>query len=181
MQKLRQLNNYNALGAIVAGLNGTAVHRLAQTRELVSPQAQKNFMRLEILMGTQKSQFAYRLAWENTMSERIPFLPFHRRDLVSAEEGNATFVKDSGERINWRKFEIMGEVILGIRESQGTPYPHIQRSLDVQRLVMDGRFYKDEDVSVLPIFLDTRLFASSRCKFLTIVANPSAGTLRPKH
>lgn len=81
------------------------------------------------------------------MSERIPFLPLHRRDLVSAEEGNATFVADSGGRINWRKFEIMGDVILGVQESQGTPYPHIQRNVDIQRLVLDGRFSKDEDVS----------------------------------
>jgi hypothetical protein len=99
-QKLRQLNNYNSLGAIVAGINGTAVHRLVQTRELLSPQAQKDFMRLEILMGTQKSHFAYRLAWENTTGEKIPFLPLHRRDLVSAEAGNKTFTEDGQGKIN---------------------------------------------------------------------------------
>lgn len=147
-QKLRQLNNYNSLGAIIAGINGTAVHRLVQTRELVSQQAQKDFMRLEILMGTQKSHFAYRLAWENTSTERIPFLPLHRRDLVSAEEGNRTFVGEKVDRINWGKFEIMGDVIVGIQRSQGTPYPNINRNLEVQRLVLDGKFPKDDDVSV---------------------------------
>ena len=141
------MNNYNSLGAVIAGINGTAVHRLAQTRELVSQQAQKDFMRLEILMGTQKSHFAYRLAWENTTIERIPFLPLHRRDLVSAEEGNPTFVGGSLERINWRKFEIMGDVIVGIQRSQGTPYPTISRNLDMQRLILDGKFSKDDDVS----------------------------------
>ncbi|MCJ1246294.1 hypothetical protein MMC30_003500 [Trapelia coarctata] len=146
--KLRQLNNYNSLGAITAGINGTAVHRLLQTRELVSQQAQKEFMRLEILMGTQRSHFAYRLAWENTSTERIPFLPLHRRDLVSAEEGNRTFVGEKLDRINWGKFEIMGDVIVGIQRSQGTPYPNINRNLDVQRLVLDGKFTKDDDVSI---------------------------------
>ena len=146
------MNNYNSLGAVIAGINGTAVHRLAQTRELVPQQAQKDFMRLEILMGTQKSHFAYRLAWENTLSERIPFLPLHRRDIVSAEEGNKTFVDEANSLINWKKFEIMGEVIVGFQRSQGTPYHSIARNIDVQRLVLDGRFSKDEDVRYLSHF-----------------------------
>lgn len=145
--QLRYLNNYNSLGAVIAGINGTAVHRLAQTRELVPPQAQKQFMRLEILMGTQKSHFAYRLAYGNTTTQRIPFLPLHRRDLVLAEQGNRTYIRDEdNERINWKKFEVMGDVIIGIRKSQEVPYPNINRNEEVQRLVLDGRFCKDDDV-----------------------------------
>ena len=105
-------------------------------------------MRLEILMGTQRSHFAYRLAWENTTTERIPFLPLHRRDLVSAEEGNRTFIGENLDRINWKKFEIMGEVIVGIQRSQGTSYPYIKPNVDVQRMVLEGKFSKDDDVSL---------------------------------
>lgn len=144
-QKLRRLNNYNSLGAVIAGINGTPVHRLSQTRELVPPQAQKAFMRLVILMGTQKSHFAYRLAWDNSFSERIPFLPLHRRDLVSAEEGNKTFIGDNRNRINWRKFEVMGEVVLGIQRSQKTPYPHLHRYDEVARLILDTKLSGDDE------------------------------------
>ncbi|KAK1149535.1 hypothetical protein N8T08_005084 [Aspergillus melleus] len=143
--KLRRLNNYNSLGAVIAGINGTPVHRLAQTRELVPVQTQKDFMRLVILMGTQKSHFAYRLAWDNSFAERIPFLPLHRRDLVSAEEGNKTFVGDSKTRINWRKFEVMGEVVLGIQRSQKTPYSHMHRYEEVARLILDTRLSGDDE------------------------------------
>ncbi|KAM0094727.1 hypothetical protein ACP6JD_001795 [Aspergillus fumigatus] len=149
-QKLRRLNNYNSLGALIAGINGTPVHRLSQTRDLVPVQVQKDFMRLVILMGTQKSHFAYRLAWDNSFSERIPFLPLHRRDLVSAEEGNKTFVGDNRSRINWKKFEVMGEVVLGIQRSQKTPYAHIHRYDDVQRLILDIKLSGDEEVRVGP-------------------------------
>ncbi|KAK7553456.1 ras guanine nucleotide exchange factor domain-containing protein [Phyllosticta citricarpa] len=198
-RKLRELNNYNSLGAILAGLNGTAIHRLAATRELIQPAIAKDFMKLEILMSTQKSHFAYRLAWENSSGERIPYLPLHRRDLVSAAEGNATFVAepsrrpsanpqvamvkaanaDGGaakaeaesaaklqavlnrtgqqekeappggiegrERINWKKFAIMGEVIVGIQRAQGVPYPNIARNDDIKSLVLDLRICKDDD------------------------------------
>ncbi|KAL1382025.1 rap guanine nucleotide exchange factor 4 [Phyllosticta capitalensis] len=195
-RKLRELNNYNSLGAVLAGLNGTAIHRLAATREIIQPQIAKDFMKLEILMSTQKSHFAYRLAWENSSGERIPYLPLHRRDLVSAAEGNATFVAEpsrrpshnpsivakaaaeSGadaqaesaaklqavlnrtgqqekeappggiegrERINWKKFAIMGEVIVGIQRAQGVPYPNIARNDDIKSLVLDLRICKDDD------------------------------------
>ncbi|KAL1623489.1 hypothetical protein SLS54_004479 [Diplodia seriata] len=206
-RKLRELNNYNSLGAILAGLNGTAIHRLSATRDLLLPATAKDFMKLEILMGTQKSHFAYRLAWENSSGERIPYLPLHRRDLVSAAEGNSTFVNDpqrrasnagllggstsprqtanaealsaltgnagnaaalqaalnrssaqekeappSGvegkERINWKKFAIMGEVIVGMQRAQGFPYPNIARHDDVKSMVLDVRICKDDDVSV---------------------------------
>lgn len=135
------------MGAVIAGINGTAVHRLLQTRDMIPLQSQKQFMRLEILMGTQKSHFAYRLAWANTSSERIPFLPLHRRDLVFAEEGNQTYHGDNASRINWNKFDVMGEVIIGIQKSQGIPYPNISRNEAIERLVFDGSFSKDEDVS----------------------------------
>lgn len=97
-------------------------------------------------MGTQKGHSAYRLAWENSFGERIPFLPLHRRDLVSAEEGNRTYVGENGERINWRKFDIMGEVVMGVQRSQRTPYPMIQRYDELTRLVLDTKPMRDEEV-----------------------------------
>lgn len=114
-------------------------------------------------MGTQKSHFAYRLAWDNSFSERIPFLPLHRRDLVSAEEGNKTFVGDNKTRINWKKFEIMGEVVLGIQRSQKTPYSHMPRYADIQRLILDIKLGNDEEVScfsLLFLYLDN---VANRC------------------
>ena len=98
-------------------------------------------------MSTQKSHFAYRLAWENTTSERIPYLPLHRRDLVSAEEGNRTYNDEGDGRINWKKFQIIGDVVIGIQKSQGTPYPHILCNMEIQCLVLDGKFCKEEEVS----------------------------------
>ncbi|KAF4123620.1 RasGEF [Geosmithia morbida] len=143
--KLRQLNNYNGLAAILAGINGTAIHRLAQTRNLVPAEVQKRFARLVILMGTQKSHFAYRLAWENSPLPRIPFIPLHRRDLVSAEEGSKTFVGPKGDRINWKKFEVLGEVLLPVMRSQGTPYPNLGKHDTVRGIILGCRMPTDDE------------------------------------
>ncbi|KAI0484289.1 ras GEF [Xylariaceae sp. FL0804] len=144
--KLRKLNNYNSLAAVLAGINGTAIHRLSQTRALVPADLQKQFARLVLLMGTQKSHFAYRLAWENSPLPRIPFMPLHRRDLVSAEEGSVTFVGPQGNRINWRKFEVLGEVILPIMKSQGTPYPNLSKHDGARELILECLMPTDEEV-----------------------------------
>lgn len=146
--RLRQMNNYNGLAAVLAGINGTAVHRLAQTRALVPAEVQKNFTRLVILMGTQKSHFAYRLAWENSPLPRIPFIPLHRRDLISAEEGSKTLVGPRGDRINWRKYEVLGEVLLPIMKSQGVAYGRLGGNDGARELVLDFKMPTDEEVRV---------------------------------
>ncbi|KAI9049885.1 hypothetical protein LZ554_006033 [Drepanopeziza brunnea f. sp. 'monogermtubi'] len=143
--KLRQLNNYNGLAAVLAGINGSSIHRLTQTRNLVPADVQKRFARLVILMGTQKSHFAYRLAWENSPLPRIPFIPLHRRDLVSAEQGSRTFVGANGDRINWKKFEILSEVILPIMKSQALPYPNLSRHEGARELILDCRISLDDE------------------------------------
>lgn len=180
-RELRKLNNYNSLGAVLAGINSTAVHRLAATRELVPQQANLDFMKLEILMGQSQSYKCYRLAWENSARERLPYLPLHRRDLVTASEGNATFVTDKKkqpevfsphpgtsvslgaagnrnsreappggvtgkERINWKKFELMGDVIVRVQRAQGTPYPTWRQNDDIKNLILDIKIMKDEEV-----------------------------------
>lgn len=143
--RLRQLRNYNGLAAMLAGINSTAIHRLAQTRALIDPDIQKSFARLVLLMSTQKSHFAYRLAWENSPLPRIPFMPLHRRDLVSAEEGSRTFVGPQGDRINWKKFEVLGEVLLPIMKSQGTPYPNLKKHQASREMILDCRMPMDEE------------------------------------
>jgi len=165
-QKLRQLNNYNGLAAVLAGINGSSIHRLTQTRALVPADVQKNFARLVILMGTQKSHFAYRLAWENSPLPRIPFVPLHRRDLVSAEEGSKTLVGPAGDRINWKKFEVLGEVLLPIMKSQGQPYPNLRTHEPAREMILDCRMPTDDEVSA---------YESKPCAELA--ANVSLGNL----
>ncbi|OAK98267.1 ras GEF [Phaeosphaeriaceae sp. SRC1lsM3a] len=178
-RQVRKLNNYNALCAIISGVKNSAIHRLIATRDLVPQAVTHDFLKLDILMGSQKSYFAYRLAWDNSSGERIPFIPLLHRDLT-ASDGNSTFIGDkkktdsalaphpgvnvfqqaagnqnskeappSGvtgkERINWKKFEIIGEVIVGVQRAQGTPYPSWPKCEEVRNLILDVKIAKDEE------------------------------------
>lgn len=182
-RQLRIMNNYNTLGAIIAGIKNASVFRLKETASLLSQQVGHDFTRLEMLMSTQQSSAKYRLAWQNSFNERIPFIPLHRGDLVSASEGNSTFVGDKAkpvepsaphpgtsvypggtsnrnsreappggvtgkERINWKKFDIMGQVVVTLQRAQGTPYANWPKNEEIRNLVLDVKIIKDEDVSV---------------------------------
>ncbi|PSR82238.1 ras guanine nucleotide exchange factor domain-containing protein [Coniella lustricola] len=145
-QKLRKLNNYNGLGAIVAGLQNANIARLRVTMSGVRPEIGKQYQSAEMLMLQAKSSFAYRLAWENSPLPRIPYMALHRKDLTAAEEGNKTLVGPNGDRINWRKFEILGEILLPIMKSQGAPYANLTKQHQLCReLILDCRMELDED------------------------------------
>nr|POE96471.1 ras guanine nucleotide exchange factor k [Quercus suber] len=171
-RRLRDLNNYNALGAIIAGVKSTAVHRLAATRSLIPEEVGRDWLKLEILMAPSRSHAAYRLAWENSTQERIPYFPLVRRDLVHAAEANKTLVDEvkAGEnkhatpqRINWKKFEITGEVIVGLQRAQGMPYRDLlntRADAEVKELVLEVKLETDEEVSALLAFVSP-LFRSS--------------------
>ena len=175
-RELRKLNNYNALGAFIAGIKSTAVHRLAATRELINPNIGKDWMKLEILMAPTRSYFAYRLAWENTPSERIPFLPVHRRDLYSGSTGNKTFIGDEKDgKINWRKFEIEGEVIVSMQKALGMPYKELwgPGNKQVRELILDVKLVRDDEVS-LSLIVRCDAMANGECRICSIEACSSS-------
>lgn len=144
--KLRKLNNYNGLGAVVAGLQNANIARLHATQALVSREVWKQYQSAETLMLSTKSNGAYRMAWENSRGPRIPYMALHRRDLTATEGMNKTFVGPNGDRINWQKFEILGEILLPIMKSQGAPYPNLNKKHESSReLILDCRMELDDD------------------------------------
>ena len=136
--KVRRHNNYNTLGSLISAIKGVPIQRLALTAASVPEATAKEFGRLELLMGATRSHAKYRLAWENSFAERIPYLPLVRRDLAAAENGNRTFLGPEGDKINWKKFEIMGETIISIQKSQERPYNFV-RNEELTKLVLENK------------------------------------------
>lgn len=150
-RELRKLNSYNSLGAIVAGMEGTAIHRLAATKALISDADQRDFIKIQILMSTSRGHFAYRMAWDNTSGPRLPFLPLHRRDLVVAEQGNKSMVTRTTKEgktiklINWTKFDIMGSIVTDFQKAQTTAPRSFRGSDTVRALLLNCMIKKDDD------------------------------------
>lgn len=146
--KVRQLNNYNSLAALVAGITSAEVIRLGQTHELVPAEVKKQFLRLTVLMSNAKSYATYRMAWENSTKERIPFISSVLRDLTLAAGANQTFI---GTHVNWKKFEIMGESIVSIQRSYEHPYTFpdkTQRIQDINRLFLETKVTNEPEVRI---------------------------------
>lgn len=79
--ELRQLENFDSLMGILAGLNSQPIFRLSETMELVSLKLEndrtkmpKRLRSLNKLMHSSKSFSAYRLALANSGPSTIPYL-----------------------------------------------------------------------------------------------------------
>jgi hypothetical protein len=87
------------------------------------------------------------MAWDNSFNERIPFIPLLRQDLTMAASANQTLI---GSNINWKKFEIMGEAVVGVQRSLEQHYvfpPRTLRSEETVKLILESRILEESEVS----------------------------------
>ncbi|KAI8339177.1 ras guanine nucleotide exchange factor domain-containing protein [Chlamydoabsidia padenii] len=119
---LRDLNNYNTLMAILAGINNAALIRLKQTQERIKKKnIYKRFRSLEKLMSSDRSYTSYRTALKAPTTEpSLPYLGIHSQDLIALAEANKDIKKDG--TIHWEKFRLMGECITSIIQFQQTKH-----------------------------------------------------------
>lgn len=70
-------------------------------------------------------------------------------------------------RINWKKFEIMGEVIVSMQRAQGAPHSHFIMNDAVRGLIGELELLRDEDVSIYmsssPVFKGTQMSRKRLC------------------
>jgi len=117
-QKLRQLNNYSALRAFVAGINIAADETTMEVFKSRTPDAAKNLMSWDVLLQQIRSHRAYRLALRNSKGACIPALEVHMSDLIKAHEGNGDINEADPTKIHWGKFNMMGRFITNILQCQ---------------------------------------------------------------
>ena len=109
---LRELENFDSLMGVLAGINRNPIHRLAETQELANlklegdkTKVSKRLRSLNKLMSNQKSFAAYRLALANSGTNMVPYLGVHLQDITVVNEVK----KDMRDgKVNWSKFSQMG-------------------------------------------------------------------------
>ncbi|KAI5124751.1 hypothetical protein M0805_005385 [Coniferiporia weirii] len=110
--KLRNINNYSALRAIITAITqstypGDEVMEIFKTKT----DLHKKYLSSDILMRTAGAHQAYRLALRNTKGPCIPCLEVHTSDLRRAHEGNPDHKVDDPSKIHWAKFSMIGKFV----------------------------------------------------------------------
>uniref|UniRef100_A0A0W0G3J5 Ras GEF n=1 Tax=Moniliophthora roreri TaxID=221103 RepID=A0A0W0G3J5_MONRR len=152
-QRLRALNNYSALRAFVAGINGSTYpgDPTMERFKARSPEQAKNLQSWDVLLQHIRAHRAYRLALRNTKGACIPALEVHMSDLIRAHEGNDDFNSSDPTKIHWGKFNMMGRFITSTTQCQiqcqtTTDYNFPERShissLLMSKYVMDDEMQK---------------------------------------
>mmetsp|Transcript_17426 Transcript_17426/g.44379 ORF Transcript_17426/g.44379 Transcript_17426/m.44379 type:complete len:1036 (-) Transcript_17426:126-3233(-) len=121
-QHLLNMNNYNTLMGIVAGLNLSAVSRLKFTFEEVKRQQPKlleKFKTIETLMSPQGSFKNFRNALHKSKCPAIPYLGVYLGDLTFMEDGNPDTIDDA---INFKKRKLVYKQIAEMSFYQLEPY-----------------------------------------------------------
>ncbi|KAJ3554551.1 hypothetical protein NM688_g3048 [Phlebia brevispora] len=119
--RLRVINNYSALRAVVAGVNAAVFNSSGMTAEIFktkNTQQFKLFQSYDQLLQATRSHAKYRLALRNSKGPCIPALEIHTSDLIRADVGNKDFQDDDTSKIHWEKFNMIGRFIDSIAQCQ---------------------------------------------------------------
>ncbi|KAL5527520.1 hypothetical protein ACEPAG_6321 [Sanghuangporus baumii] len=110
--KLRNLNNYSGLRAIITAIT-QSTYPNDEVMEIFKAKIDlhKKYLSSDILMRTAGAHQSYRLALRNTKGPCIPCLEVHTSDLRRAHEGNPDFKHDDPSKVHWAKFNMIGKFV----------------------------------------------------------------------
>jgi len=118
-QHMLQLNNFNSLMAILAGINTSAIYRLKFTREQIPNATKQTLEELTDLMDPTQSYGNYRQKLHDVDPPCVPFLGTYLTDITFIEDGNPDWIQGL---INYRKRELVYSVIREIQQYQQQSY-----------------------------------------------------------
>ena len=137
--RLRELNNYHSLMAMIAALESAHVTRMKKTWDSVDSAYIKQFLELKAIMSAESSYKAYRTIIKTDDPPVIPYIGVYLADLTFIEDGNPSKIQDDsmGELINFAKMRLLDGIIQDMNMYQQAPYklepvPKIQTLLTAQ-------------------------------------------------
>ncbi|KAH0631538.1 hypothetical protein JD844_005905 [Phrynosoma platyrhinos] len=131
-QKLRQLQNFSTLMAIVGGLCHSAIARLKDTHALLPSEVTKALSEMTELLSSSGNYGAYRRAYANCDGFKIPIVGVHLKDLVMLHEAMPDRVE--GGRLNLSKLQSLYEPAWELRMLQQAQ-PPFQANKDLIHLL----------------------------------------------
>jgi hypothetical protein len=147
-RELEQLNNFNGITEILAGIDNSAVYRLKRTWQHVSGKLQKVYDTLKATVSTSNAYKAQREALHLCRPPCVPYLGVYLTDLTFIEDGNKDDVEHRGAAlVNFRKRRLLAAVLSEIQIYQQTPYclmpiPAVQLHLMSQKPPNNEELYQ---------------------------------------
>jgi hypothetical protein len=125
-ESCRDLRNYNALMAILAGLNSSTINRLKKTWAVLPDRVRAQYETLVDLMDCKRNYSNYRARLKEDAVPCLPYVGLYRRDLTFVEEGNRDFreLVDRGRVIQLVNFDKQTKTARIICELQRFQVPY---------------------------------------------------------
>eukprot|EP01102_Stenamoeba_stenopodia_P020851 TRINITY_DN826_c0_g8_i3.p1 TRINITY_DN826_c0_g8~~TRINITY_DN826_c0_g8_i3.p1 ORF type:complete len:865 (+),score=193.10 TRINITY_DN826_c0_g8_i3:912-3506(+) len=118
--KCLELNNFNTLLEITAGLNNADVQRLKSTWRLLPSKYLMAFEELEAVMAPKRNFKTYRDALKMASTPALPYFGIYLRDVTFIDEGNSDYVED--DLVNFVKLEMISNIVQEIESYQKSPF-----------------------------------------------------------
>jgi RasGEF domain/RasGEF N-terminal motif len=154
VEHLMALNNFNALTAILAGLDNAAVYRMKHTRDSVPRDQQALFQSVRDLMSHDSSYALYRQRLHNVDPPCVPFIGVFLTDLTFIEEGNADNTKQG--LINFAKRGRIYKAIEEIQQYQQISYASLKLVDHIAWFFAELPANNDEELYAISLELEPR-------------------------
>ncbi|XP_064601719.1 ras guanyl-releasing protein 3-like isoform X2 [Liolophura sinensis] len=143
-KRLKTLQNFNTLMAVVGGLTHSSLARLAKTNGCLSSEKQKTLMEFTELLSSNNNFSNYRRALAQCTGFRIPILGVHLKDLISLHIALPDRVE--GNLINFRKMAQLSIILEELTKLQHESVP-VEANMDLIntiKLSLDLHYTEDE-------------------------------------
>ncbi|XP_078098011.1 RAS guanyl-releasing protein 1-like [Mustelus asterias] len=142
-QKLRLLQNFNTLMAVIGGLCHSAISRLKETSSYLSQDVTKTLNEMTELLSSCSNYSNYRRVFSECTGFKIPILGVHLKDLVSLNEALPDYIED--KKINLSKLQQLYSRISELIQIQASTPPFEANKDLVHLLTLSLDLYYTED------------------------------------
>ncbi|XP_052275428.1 ras guanyl-releasing protein 3-like isoform X4 [Dreissena polymorpha] len=145
-KKLRLLQNFNSLMAVIGGLTHSALARLYKTTACIPSETQKMLMEYTELLSSNNNFSNYRKVFHQCAGFKIPILGVHLKDLILLHTALPDRVE--GNLINFRKMAQLSLILRELTKLQThDSIPGVYANMDLintLRLSLDMHYTEDE-------------------------------------
>jgi len=152
--RLRDLNNYNGIIEVLAGLQCVPVFRLKKTWAEVDKDLLNLFEELDKVVSCEHNYKNIREELRKRDPPCIPFLGVFLTDLTFIDEGNPSTINDG--LINFDKQRKFAQILQNIQKFQNSPY-NLQTVELIQNYILNREYLAENELYKLSLVAEARV------------------------